>query len=300
MKDLIIGIVLFLVFFATPISVKAQHTLTYNEEQKIKKDMSEFTKDLPLRVNSLGVITSMFYTNGVITKITKLIPNTIEASSFISHIKKNTEELKSYQKLLTKEASNGACTTKSLRYYLDKGITIEERYVLEDNSFAVKFSVKKSDCLNTYQVDNGDIAYKNKDFKKAKELYKKSCDTNNAIACRNLGFIYNNGLGTKQDYLKASKLYSKACDGGDAKGCFNLGTMYDIGQGVKQDYLKASKLYSKACDGGDAKGCFNLGSMYTSGQGISKSSSKAKDLFRKACDGGYANGCKNYNFLNKN
>ena len=45
--------------------------------------------------------------------------------------------------------------------------------------------------------------------------------------CNNLGFMYENEKGVKRDYKKAFELYTKSCDvGNDAPGCRNLGFLY--------------------------------------------------------------------------
>ena len=116
--------------------------------------------------------------------------------------------------------------------------------------------------LNANSFDDGVKAYKIKEFKKAKKLFKKSCNGGNTYACNELAIMYDTGLGSKQDYLKALKFYTKACDGEYIIGCYNLGIMYEKGQGTNQDYYKATKLYNKSCDNGYAKGCYNLGVIY--------------------------------------
>ena len=102
-------------------------------------------------------------------------------------------------------------------------------------------------------------------------------------------YVYKNG-----NYQKAAELFKKSCDMGYSEGCFSLGILYGKGQGVSQDYQKAVELYKKSCDMGYAQGCYNLGLLYGNGQGISQDYTKAKELFKKSCDMGVAQGCKSY------
>lgn len=38
----------------------------------------------------------------------------------------------------------------------------------------------------------------------------------------------------------------KACESGDALACFNLGLMYENGDGVEQDYQKVTEFFEKS------------------------------------------------------
>lgn len=65
------------------------------------------------------------------------------------------------------------------------------------------------------------------DYGKAMKFYKKGCDNGNYRSCNNLGFMYENEKGVKLDYKKTFELYTKSCDiGNDALGCRNLGFLY--------------------------------------------------------------------------
>ena len=67
--------------------------------------------------------------------------------------------------------------------------------------------------------------------------------------------FYANSLGVGQDFKKAKELYSKTCAKGIMNGCYNLGLLYHQGLGGRQDYKKAKELYAKVCDEGDQDGC---------------------------------------------
>ena len=67
--------------------------------------------------------------------------------------------------------------------------------------------------------------------------------------------MYEKAEGVKKDYSKAIELYKKSCDNGYSRGCFNLGYMYEKAQGVNQDKTKAKELYKIACEGKIEFGC---------------------------------------------
>jgi TPR repeat protein len=50
-------------------------------------------------------------------------------------------------------------------------------------------------------------------------------------------------------------LLEAACDAGVAVACSNLGVMYEIGLGVPKDEAHAASLFRKACDGGVSVAC---------------------------------------------
>lgn len=80
---------------------------------------------------------------------------------------------------------------------------------------------------------------------------ERQCNNGNAWSCVDLGYLYNFGEGVKQDYKKASELFGKSCEMGYAVGCYNLGIYYYN----RRDYNTAMEFYGKACDLGEQKGC---------------------------------------------
>lgn len=86
--------------------------------------------------------------------------------------------------------------------------------------------------------------------------------------CNNLGFMYENEKGVKRDYKKAFELYTKSCDiGNDALGCRNLGFLY-IDKYVsnidtKKAFLEGFWRIKKSCDTApDFTACSFLGDTY--------------------------------------
>ena len=68
-------------------------------------------------------------------------------------------------------------------------------------------------------VDEGLQAYSEKDFKKARILWDKSCKQGNMSSCNYLADLYRVGKGVDyQSYLMAVELYQKSCNENSPKG----------------------------------------------------------------------------------
>lgn len=127
------------------------------------------------------------------------------------------------------------------------------------------------------------------DYGKAMKFYKKGCDNGNYRSCNNLGSMYDNEKGVKQDYKKAFELYTKSCDiGNDALGCRNLGFLYINGLGTEVDTTRAvieglSRL-KKSCDtgNGDFLSCEIVGEVNLN-FGNQKA---AMENYQRACNAG--------------
>lgn len=143
----------------------------------------------------------------------------------------------------------------------------------------------------------GRALYEQKRYGEALLLFEKSCDGGNAGSCRNLGYMYDEGLGVARDYSRARDLYAKSCDDGDMAGCNNLGVLYDNSRGVVQDYDRAVQLYQKACAGGSMLACKNQGFMYEAGRGVQRNYLRARQLYQQACDGSEMVGCTSLAYL---
>ena len=154
-------------------------------------------------------------------------------------------------------------------------------------------------------------------IKKENSLYQKACELNIGLACNNLGYNYQNGLGMPIDINKANSLYQKACDLDFGTGCYNLGYSYENGLGLSEDINKAKSLYGKACRLGLNDGCThkindpkkNVIVNNTCSKGdecLDKALQyekagyiiKANALYQKACDFNEGQGCFNlgYNY----
>ncbi len=165
--------------------------------------------------------------------------------------------------------------------------------------------------------DEGDAAYKKKDYATALNELKPLAERGHAVAQNILGLMYNHGNGVAQDHKEAVRWYRLAADQGDAnaqsnlgiryandlnhkeafkwfrlaadqgiaRAQFKLGWMYYVGDGVPQDYKEALKWYRPAADQGNAIAQSNLGWMYQNGQGVAQSRVIAYGLYNLSAAG---------------
>ncbi|WP_302983613.1 tetratricopeptide repeat protein [uncultured Muribaculum sp.] len=124
--------------------------------------------------------------------------------------------------------------------------------------------------------------YDAKNYAKAMQLYKQIPDDKNAQF--QIGYMYDNGLGTTQSYTDAAYWYRKAAEQGEASAQCYLGIMYSYGRGITQSYTDALYWYRKAAKQGYATAQNNLGYMYLNGKGVDKSNADAVYWFRKAAE----------------
>lgn len=66
----------------------------------------------------------------------------------------------------------------------------------------------------------------------------------------------------KRDYKKAREYYKKSVDLNDSEGAIELGKLYFFGDGVKQNYDKAELYWGIAYELGDELGAFELANYY--------------------------------------
>ena len=138
-------------------------------------------------------------------------------------------------------------------------------------------------------------------YKRAAELFEKSCNEGDFIGCESLkqlfdtdGQLKSEGVFAEEkgNYKQAAQLYRKSCNTGDMKSCSNLGTLLLLGSGeITKDKEQAREFLAKACDNRNGEGCFTLGVMYFNGDGVEKNRPHAKELFRISCESGAADGC---------
>ncbi len=131
------------------------------------------------------------------------------------------------------------------------------------------------------------------DPKQAAAAYDKACVANDYEACRNLGVLYNEGIGVPQDPKRATALFAMACNGGNLAACNHTALALAEGIGVAKDVPKAVELYTKACDGNYALACRNLGLMLRDGRGVDKDLARAEALLDKACSNKAPFACTN-------
>ncbi|GMB90437.1 hypothetical protein NHP190002_11300 [Helicobacter ailurogastricus] len=146
-------------------------------------------------------------------------------------------------------------------------------------------------------------AFKAKNYTKAIEYFKKSCDLEDGPSCHQVGLMYWEGKGVPKNPTKTFEYYKKAVDSFIEDGFqseVQVGYMYLLGIGTQKNYTEAKKYLQEACNrpilmggGGYFSGeaCFYLGTMYK-GLGFSKNDEKATECFSKSCQYGYKESCK--------
>jgi uncharacterized protein len=130
------------------------------------------------------------------------------------------------------------------------------------------------------------LAQNSKVFNTIEEL-RKSADSGDVTAERNLAFAYEKGNGVPQDFSEAARWYAKAVLQDDAASENNLGVLYRLGNGVPKDFTSAVKLYSKAAKKEFAPALMNLGIAYYNGEGVPDDPVQAYAWLSLAADDGY-------------
>jgi hypothetical protein len=78
-----------------------------------------------------------------------------------------------------------------------------------------------------------------------------------------------------KNYAKALELYKKSTDKGYPKAFYNIGVMYTRGEAVPQNFAEAAKWYQLAAAKGNADGQYSHGANYLSGIGVEKNVGEA-------------------------
>ncbi|MCA9598322.1 MAG: sel1 repeat family protein [Myxococcales bacterium] len=137
----------------------------------------------------------------------------------------------------------------------------------------------KAQCDKGHAGSCGALARLEKDPDKAKELFQKACDGDDASACRALGERLGSG-----DPDKAAALFEKACNGGDAPGCTQLGKL-------TKDAAAALALLQRGCDAGDPDGCASAADRVRAAGSSLEDQRRALLLDNRACQGGVSRSC---------
>ncbi|HKO58027.1 MAG TPA: hypothetical protein VJ276_19320 [Thermoanaerobaculia bacterium] len=146
--------------------------------------------------------------------------------------------------------------------------------------------------------------------------YREACDGGNSLACTNLGWMYERGIGVPLDYDAALRLYKKGCDGSSCTasnntGCLNLGRLYRDGTGVPVDQRRAFRIFRELCGRtprpGDeqdaanlARACSLAGTASLTAEGTTRDIPQALALLEKGCIAGDNFGCYNLGIMYEN
>ncbi|MDP7048934.1 MAG: hypothetical protein QF721_05745 [Verrucomicrobiota bacterium] len=123
---------------------------------------------------------------------------------------------------------------------------------------------------------------------KAVEWYGKAAGNGHGEAAYYLGNLYAAGsIELKQDYELALEWYRKADSLGNIDALNNLGYLHDEGLGTRRDRAKARDCYTRAAEAGHAGAQMNLSAYYFEGLGgLKKNLGTALAWARKAADQG--------------
>jgi TPR repeat protein len=112
--------------------------------------------------------------------------------------------------------------------------------------------------------------------------YENAALAGSATAMRELGLLYESGVGVNQDYDKARHWFEKGAEHGDSEAMDQLGGLYALGQGVVQNYPEARKWFEKSAAAGNAQAMNNLGWSYYMGYGGARDEQQARQWYEKA------------------
>lgn len=136
----------------------------------------------------------------------------------------------------------------------------------------------------TFANDLGEI-------EQAKEYYQKACNLLDDVGCYNLGIAYAN----EGNYKDAMMFLTKTCEiSRDAIGCSDLGYLYEEGLGTEKNLQKAQNIYKQACENKHAHACSRLGVFYANLEKFID----AKKYLKIGCDMNDELGCDNLDTLN--
>lgn len=101
-------------------------------------------------------------------------------------------------------------------------------------------------------------AYKNKDFKKAHDIWVEEAKLKNDQAMANLGLMYLKGEGVEKDYTKAKEWFEQASAYDNDSANFNLALMYQTKIGVEENISKAIDYFRRAVAKNHVQAAFRL------------------------------------------
>jgi TPR repeat protein len=117
-------------------------------------------------------------------------------------------------------------------------------------------------------LEDGMVAYQEKDYLKAIQLWRPLAQAGNAEAQYRLGVMYAEGRGVAPNDAEAALWFERAAEQGEAMAQYNLGASYAEGSGVRKDMATAAKWFRRAADQGVALAQLNLGLLYANGAGV--------------------------------
>ncbi|OUS17220.1 hypothetical protein A9Q88_05175 [Gammaproteobacteria bacterium 50_400_T64] len=173
---------------------------------------------------------------------------------------------------------------------LGKGLGIERNYkdaIFWHKKLLAQYAVPDSMFAIGYAYNTGGAGV-TQDYLAAARWYEKAAQANHVIAQRNLGILYQKGLGVGKNPQRAFNFYMKAAQQGNSDAQVNVGAYFDYIDGaVSKDFEQGFMWYMKSAQQGNATGQFMVASMYSLGEGVDKDISQAITWYRKASAQGH-------------
>ncbi len=129
-------------------------------------------------------------------------------------------------------------------------------------------------------------AFDAKDWTRAATLCAQEARAGTVAAQRNIGVMYDRGVGVERDPARAAQWMKTAAEAGSRDAAYQLGAMYENGRGVAEDYSQAVSWYRKAALLGDREAQVKVGKAYEAGKGVSADLGEALTWYRKAAGQG--------------
>lgn len=121
-----------------------------------------------------------------------------------------------------------------------------------------------------------------RDLKKAIALYRAGADANVGFAAHNLAVVLRDEKDAPIDHAASFALFQKAVSLGYDQSLVDVGFAYDTGNGVTQDYAEALVWYRKAAEKDIPEAQNNIGVLYEEGNGVAQDPAEALVWYRKA------------------
>ena len=132
--------------------------------------------------------------------------------------------------------------------------------------------------------EDGAVAYQDKAYGKASELWRPLAEKGDPRAQYLLGTLYAEGKGVEHDDATAFMWFMRAANQGDARAQYNVGASYAEGAGVQKSDVDAGKWFLRAANQGMPFAELNLGLLYASGNGVPQDNVEAFKWLEVAFD----------------
>ncbi|HET7620540.1 MAG TPA: hypothetical protein VFK39_01440 [Gemmatimonadaceae bacterium] len=131
-------------------------------------------------------------------------------------------------------------------------------------------------------------AFDAKEWTLAATLCASEARAGTVTAQRNIGVMYDRGVGVQRDPAKAAEWLRTAAEAGSRDAAYQLGAMYESGRGVSEDDARAVSWYRRAALLGDREAQVKVGKAYEAGKGVTADMGEALTWYRKAAGQGDA------------